>query len=204
MNWSDLESIWKCQELPAAENADLAALRQTFEVKRRKMAASLYWRDLREAIAGLSAAGFFSYAGWHQGKAYWPFSLAVLLILGVTTFFILERIRARRERLGSETPLLAKLEADIAELNHQRRLLLNIATWYLAPCIAAWAIVLVTVIVNKPPAGLRQKLFLGCYVAFCAFLTWGIWALNRRAARKKIEPRIIELERLRNDLLSTK
>ena len=36
----------------------------------------------------------------------------------------------------------AKLEADLAELRHQRRLLLNVWAWYLAPCLGAIIIVL--------------------------------------------------------------
>ena len=206
MNWSNLQTIWTNQKAPAADTADLETIAETFESKSRRAAANLFWRDLREAGAGLLAAGFFAYIGWRQGMAYWPVALAVLLMLGVVGFFILERIRARRGRIGPGAPLLAKLEADIAELHHQHRLLLNVAAWYLVPIMAAVAIVLATTVANVPSATahLWQRLFLAGYVAFCALLTWAIWALNRRVARTKLEPRILELERLRDGLLSQK
>src|SRR5271169_890739 len=114
MNWSNLQTIWNRQELPTAENGDLATLRKTFEMKGRRTAATLFWRDISEVAAGLFAAGFFAYIGWREGKAYWPIALAVLLILGVVAFFVRERSRARRERIGPDAPLLAKLEGDIA------------------------------------------------------------------------------------------
>ena len=206
MNWSDLESIWHRQEPTTATEVDLSALKQTFEVKRRKLARSLLRRDLLEAGTGLYLVCSFTYKAWHGGKAYWPYGLAILLILGVTAFFILERMRARRMRLGPDAPLLAKLTADIDELLHQRRLLLNVAIWYIAPLMTAWAIVLATNFFNKPQLldGRRHEVFWVSYIIFTALFTWGVWALNRRHARKKIEPRLIELEKLRAHLLSSK
>ena len=48
MNWNDYEAVWKRQALPVGADADLATLRETFETKRRKMAAvfspAIYFR----------------------------------------------------------------------------------------------------------------------------------------------------------------
>ncbi len=203
MNWSDYEAVWKRQEPPAGADADLSDLRETFATKSQKLSRRLFWRDIREAAAGLVVAGFFVSFEWRGGKAYWPVGFAVLLILGLTAFFFLERIRARRERLGPDAPLLAKLEADMAELRRQRRLLLHVASWYLAPCFAAILIVVATIYANLPvPVRQKSHVFLGCYLVSVVLIYWGVWALNRQAVRKKIEPRLLELERLRADLLS--
>ena len=203
MNLNDYESIWKRQELPVGANADLKALRETYETKRRKMAGTLFVRDIVEASAGLFVAVVFGFKGWHMGKAGWPIALAVALILGVTFFFIRERFRARRTRVGADGPVLAKLEADIAELQHQRRLLLSVATWYLAPCLAAMLIFAATISISAPTPLSRDPLFQAIYWAFVAILYWGVWALNRRAVRRQIDPRLAELEKLRADLLSS-
>lgn len=202
MKWNELQSVWSQQQPLTAEKTELENLQRSFGRKSRRLASNLLWRDLIESAAGLIVAGLFAHAGWRGGRAYWPFGVAVLLILGLTAFFIFERIRVRRRRLRAEAPLLAKLEADLAELRHQHRLLQNIALWYLAPCMTAWAIVLATVCFNKTPTGWHQQLFLGGYIIFCALLTWGIWLLNRRAARKSIAPRIGELEKMRDAILS--
>ena len=195
MNWNDYESAWKRQEPPVEVKADLPALRQTLEAKRRKLARTLFWRDAREAVAGLFVSAIFATRAWHLGKAGWPIALAVALILSLSAFFIWERFRARKSRVRPEAPVLAKLDSDIAELRHQRHLLLNVALWYLAPCIAAIILVRVSTVKN-PFAHPNYWVFLG-------ILSWGIWALNRRAVRKVIEPRITELEKLRTDFLAS-
>lgn len=125
MNLHDFEAIWKRQELPRGAEADLAALRATFAAKNRKLAATLLVRDLAEASAGLLVAAVMGFVGWKLGPTAWPVAVAVALVLGVTGFFLWERVRAHRRKLGAEAAILAKLDADIAELGHQRQLLLS-------------------------------------------------------------------------------
>lgn len=203
MNWNDLKSVWRRQEGPRLSDSDFVSIRQSFEAKHRKMVRTLFWRDIREVVAGIVAAVFFSLRAWHGGRSYWPIALAVVLILALTGFFIAERIRSHRKRLGAEASVLAKVEAGIAELRRQRHLLLNVAMWYIAPAFAAWAIVFVTTIVNAPAHKAHHPLILVFYAVLAVpLMTWGVWALNQRAVRKKIEPRLEELEQLHRDLLS--
>jgi hypothetical protein len=202
MNWNDLKTIWSSQDLSAGPGADLATLQRSFETKRRKLARGLFRRDLVEAVAGVLVAGVFAYTGWQMGRAGWPIALAVVLMLGLTGFFVQQRVRAHRQRLGSDAPLLAKLEADLAELRHQRCLLLNVGKWYLAPCIAAAAIVACTALVHAP-IPLAPKLLAGGIMLLLLALTyWSVWALNRRAVRSQIDPRLEELEELYQSLIS--
>jgi hypothetical protein len=202
MNWNNMESIWKCQVPPALSIGDPAALARTFEVKIRNQSRCLLWRDTCEIAACLVVTGSLTYRGLHGGAGYWPLAIAIPLILGVMLFFVRERIRARRLRLAPDASLLEKLEADLAELRHQQRLLLNVA-WYMAPVIGAWAISVATTVLNKTPGfAMRHELQLTLYVGGCAVLFFGIWVLNRSTARNRIAPRISELERMRGDLLS--
>lgn len=212
MNWNDYEAVWKRQALPVGATADVAELRHTFEAKRRKLAATLLVRDGLEALAGLLVVGVFAFVWWHMGKEGWPIAPAIILLLGVTGFFVRERIRTHRQRLGPEASVLAKLEAELAELRHQRRLLLNVWAWYLAPCAGAIVCFGVAVIrkmlVDLPPGFFTKLLehplliagILGYCVVVLPLLFWGVWAMNRRAVRKNIEPRIEELEKLRQEL----
>ena len=215
MNWNDYEAIWKRQELPVGSTADLTTLRETFETKRRKMAATLFARDLLETGVGLLVAGVFAFTWWKMGTTGWPMAFAIALILGVAGFFVRERFRARRLRLGVDAPLLAKVEADIAELRHQRRLLLSLWSWYLTPLAAAIVIVSATlarVTISKAPPGILAALWehpaaLAWIILYFAIVVplcfWGTWTVNRRAVRKGIEPRLEELEKLHHDLTSS-
>lgn len=201
MNWNDWEMIWKREELPRGADADLATLRETFDAKSRKLAKGLLARDILEASAGVFGAGALALIWWKQGRAGWPTGVSIILVLGVSGVFLRERLRAHRSRLGPDAPMLARLEAEMAELRHQRRLFLGMWQWYLAPVGAAIVIVSLTIARSRPAWDIsRDPLFLGGYFAFCGLLFWGVWVANRRAVRKRVEPRLVELEKLRADL----
>jgi hypothetical protein len=203
MNWNDWEVVWKRQELPRGADADVGKLRETFEVQSRKLAKSLLVRDVAEASAGILVSVVMVGIWWRQGTAGWPIGLAIALTLGVTGVFLRERLRAHRARVGPEAPVLTRLEAEIAELQHQRRLLMGVWKWYLAPLGAAIVIVRLTIARSRPAWDIaRDSRFVGAYFLFCALLFWLAWLMNRRAVRKRVEPRIAELEKLRSDLMA--
>lgn len=201
MNWNDYEAVWKRQELPRGEAAGLPDLYATFETKQRKLHGAILVRDLAEAGAGVVVAAAYVFYWWQVGRAGWPMAFALGLILGVTGFFVRERFRARRLRLGADAPLLAKVEADLAELRHQCRLVRTVWAWYLAPCAGAIAIHM-TVMIQRAPAWspLRQPLVIAGFGVFFAATIGLAWAMNRRALRKRLEPRLAELEKLHRDL----
>jgi hypothetical protein len=203
MNLNDYEAVWKRQPLPVGEQADLAVLRKTFEDKHRKMAASLLVRDWVEIVAcGVVVASYLWF--WYKaGPAGWPLGLSALLILGVATHFLRERRRARRSGPRADATLRAKVEADLAELRHQRRMLLKVSFWYIAPCAVA-LLLHVSVIVQqaRPLDPVRAPLSIGLAGLFITLLCGVVWALNRMTVRKRIEPRIAELEKLHRDISS--
>lgn len=199
MNWNDYVAVWKRQPLPVGESADLRELRATFETKRRKLAATLWVRDLTELLACVVLVWVYSRYWQKVGPTGWPMGLAILMIVFVASAFIRERWRVRRSRLGPEASLRAKIEADLAELHHQRHLLLRVWAWYIAPCAAAILIHLGVIVAHdqerRPTSWVVASIFA---VAACG----GIWALNRRAVRKQIEPRLAELQKLHRDVLA--
>jgi hypothetical protein len=200
MSWNELKTIWGGQKLPVGLGADVAELQRAFEAKRRRLARSLFWRDAREAVTAVLVAGVFAWTGWQMGKAGWPIALAAAIMLGLAGYFIRERVHAHRRRPDADAPLLAKLEAEIAELRHQRDLLFGVAGWYLAPCLVAGAIFAVTTMVHAP-IPLSTKLLAGVIMLLIlALVSWGVWALNRWGARRSLEPRLRELEELHSAL----
>lgn len=201
MNWSDYEAVWKRQPLPRGAEADLADLKQTFETKRRQMAAALLIRDWAELLAcGLMVIVYARF--WQQaGPAGWPMGFAILMILLVAGVFIRERLRSRRTQPGADASLLVKITADLVELRHQRGLLLRVWLWYIAPCAVAM-LLHASVIVRRtqPWDPLREPVSLGLIVIFIGLICWLVWIINRRAVRLRLEPRIAELEKLQEDI----
>ncbi len=204
MNWNDYEAVWKRQPLPRGAAADLAELHATFETRHRKLAATLRVRDWSEFTACLAGVAAYVYFWKKTGPAAWPMAGAIFLILCVAAFFLRERRRASRRRLGADAPLLAKVEADLAELSHQRHLLRDLWGWYLAPVAGAIAIHF-WVIIRRAPAGspLHEPPVVAGFGLFFATAIWFAWFINQRARRKRIEPRIAELEKLRHDLIAS-
>lgn len=211
MNWDDCAGIWKRQPLPVGAGASTAELVRTFAAKSRRLAAALWLRDVIEALAGLLLVGVYAVMWWRIGGEGWPLAGAILLMLGLTGFFVRERVRARRCRPSPEAPLRVRLEAELTELQHQRRLLSRVGTWYLLPCALAVGCCLAAVIPRAvrqlPPEfwtrlGEHPLLMVGMVGSFGLILVGvfgGVWMLNRRAVRKDLEPRIEELERLRGE-----
>ena len=203
MNWNEWEFVWKRQDLPVGAGADVAKLMETFEAAHRRMARVLLVRDLTEASAGVLVSGVFAFTAWRMGRAGWPIAIVVALCLGVTGVFLWERVKARRTRTGPGAALLEKVEADLAELRHQRSLLTNVAWWYLAPLFLACMIVMATVTARTPHGSLqRAPLFMAGMILFFLALYVGVWVINRRAVTKQLDPRLAELDKLRREILS--
>ncbi len=204
MNWSDYEMVWKRQKPPVGAAADVKDLRDTFETKRRKMTAVIRVRDYAEATAAGIVVVAFCFMWWQQGRAGWPIGLAILLTLRVGAVFVRERFRVRRSRLSAEATLLAKIEADLAELQHQRQLIGKLWRWYLGPVLAAMIIVGATITHSRPPWDIsHDPIFVTGFWLFNAAAFWFAWKINQQALRKQIDPRIAELEKLRRDLLAS-
>lgn len=203
MKWSDYEDVWKRQKPPLGANADLERLKNTFDTQHRKQEANLRVRDYAEGIAGIFVSIAIGFIWWHHGKSGWPMALAILLTLGVTAVFVRERILARGNRLNRAASLLAKVEADLAELRRQRKMILKMWWWYLLPLLMAILIVGSTITASRPPWDIsRDPLFKIGFWIFNGLFCWFAWLINRNAIRKNVSPRIKELEKLRDDILS--
>ncbi|MBK8857441.1 MAG: hypothetical protein IPN11_07040 [Opitutaceae bacterium] len=202
MNWNDYEAVWKRQELPLGAAADVVQIKATFETKSRKLAATLLVRDLLEAGAGLVVCIVLAFIWRKLGATGWPIGLAMALILGISAVFVRHRFRSRKIRLSEGAPLLAKVEADLTELRQQRHLLQAIWWWYLGPVFAAILIVHFTLMFHSAPwTPQRDPVFSAGFVGFYAFCIGVAWFINHRAGRKQLEPRIVELEKLRGELV---
>ena len=203
MNWNDYEAAWKRQELPVGAKADLDILKATFESKHRKMAAVLSASDLLEAGAGVVSCVAYGFVWSKMGRSGWPIAISIALVLAVVAVLIRERVVARRNRLGPEATLLAKVEADMAVLHRRRRLTMGLWIWYLGPTALSMVIVGQTICASRPEMDIaRDPFFLGGFYAFFALLLWFAWEINRRAVIKRLDPRLEELEKLRREISS--
>lgn len=200
MNWDDLTAIWNRQPREAMPESQLEKLKIAFAKTSRRQARRLFWRDTQELLASAIVIFVLATAAYGKGSAGWPLWISTVLIVGVALFFVRERIRAHRFRTAPNASLLEKIDGDIGELRHQRELLLKVGTWYLAPIILSWFIAMASTRFHGLGGYLRTPTQMASYFVGSLVLFWLIWKLNQWAVHRKIEPKIADLEKLRNDL----
>lgn len=204
MNWREMEAAWRRQEPTVESRAELSELVTSFEAKRQKLASTLLVRDWIEAGAGLMVSLVFMMDAVGGRGVAWLEWLAIALVMGVTLFFVSERVRARRARLGAEAPLRQKLEAEIAEVRHQCRLLRRVMWWYVGPLMLAIVLFLCAKVAPQVDRlGIVGWGALAVYAIGCGALAWWVRGLNLRAVRRQLEPRLAELEQQRQELIAT-
>lgn len=212
MNLNDYEAIWKRQELPRGTDADLTDLRQTFEAKRRKMERTILLRNFIEGAGGILASAGFGLLTWKQGIIGWPVIVGLMLIAGVSCVFLYDGWRFQRARPGPEAPILAKLDATIAELRHQRGFISHYGKWYLTSYGTAILLIgygfLQQMRRGAPPEFLVTLLTTPVTAAWIAILlivpvaaTVWWWLDVQKTIRQRIDPRLAELEKLRAAML---
>jgi type II secretory pathway component PulM len=211
MNWNDYETLWKRQELPLGAKADLSAIRRTFEEKRLRLERGLSLWHAVEGWGSVLIALVYAYSWWRLGRDAWPMGFSIALTLGVSAVFMRERIVARRFQIGSEAPLLSRTEAYLGRLRHQRRVLLNIGTWYFVPLLLGGVLAARTahgILSRRDPPGFTAAVWADpaarawfiVLVGVTAAATVLAWASIRRDVGKRLDPRIEELEKLRREI----
>ena len=91
----------------------------------------------------------------------------------------------------------SRVEREYAELQRQHRLLSQVAGWYLGPSFLAGGIFGATVLGQAPAPVAAKWLVAALMLAVFALTGWAIVAVNRRAVRRVLEPRLRELEAMR-------
>jgi hypothetical protein len=208
MNWNEWEFVWR-RQAPAPLGSLNAA---DVDARRRKMARIALVRDLAEAGAGLFVSVILARLWISFGRDGWPIGIAIGLTLAVSAVFVRERVTARRSIPGMEATLLERLDGEIAELRHQRKLLHSIGLWYLLPLALSQALVVLAIglhLERDAAPGLVHGLLHNPWTAsFILGYLFGVSPLcfaavlwvNRRAVRQNLDPKIGRLESLRETL----
>lgn len=185
-NPSDPRSLWQSQE---DERMTL-----TLEEVRRKaarMERRIYWRNLREYVAGAIVIAVFGASPWRFRG--WQLVPSLLLIAG--TIYVLFQIHRRgaARSLPADADVNASLGFHIRELERQRDALRTVWLWYLLPFVPGLVAELAVSAVERGVSGP----LIACGVAF-PLMFIGIWKLNESGARK-LDRRIQELREMEVD-----
>jgi hypothetical protein len=198
MDLDNLQKAWQSQDRSETTLNEEEAFRMVLQ-KSRKFDRSVFWRDVRESAVALGLAAFFVW-GAHKFAAHsWPWYAAAACDLWVAAFLIADRRVQRDPAPGSSTKEC--IGQAVRSVDHQIRLLRNVAWWYLLPCALSILLVL-----GEMAAQIPRDMWMQCYMPFLVtaagsmILLPGVYWLNQYAVRKTLVPLKEEFEKALTDL----
>lgn len=206
MNFDDYESLWRAQPapFPAVTTAERAFVFDRIRQEARRFDRTIFWRDTREIFVALVLSIQLALSAWHDtgaGHIAWGLWIAVALILGVAINLLIDRRHMPRPP-AAEAALIEQIDAALAGLQHQARVLSRVPTHYALPL--ALATMCAGLDSRFQREGLAALWSPGGFVVIAVSLLVGSFVnwLNRLAVRRVLQPKIAELEQLRRELSS--
>lgn len=197
-NLSDpqLPALWQNQptEPPRISPGDLRGKMRRFERK-------IFWRNLREYVAGAVVLAAFGYYEWRFPA---PLSRIGSTLTIVGTLYVMYQLHRRASTRVSPAELGTNscLEYFRRELERQRDALRAVSSWYLLPFVPGVAFFLAGMMANQlkthPTTLLPTMAGFGILALIVAAVFLAIRKLNQRSANK-LQIRIDELDGLTRD-----
>lgn len=184
MNPDDLKPTWQAQPLPAI---DAEQLLSEVDRDRRRFAAALFWRDVREVGVSLLMVPLWVYLGAALALP-WAWYLTVPALVWVPGFLLAYRFRHPQRPPDPGEPLVRCLEASLAQIEHQIWLLRNVGWWGLLP-FAVPMLAFVGQVYWLSAGGWGAAVVMSGVAAVVGLIVVGVYRLNRTAVRDELEPR---------------
>jgi hypothetical protein len=183
---TDPRTLWQGQEV---EKVILTI--DEVRLRAARFERRVHKRNVREYVAGVVVIALFAHQLWRTHG--WRATPAVLLIVGAIYMMFQLHRRASARPLPADIGIRGSLEFHRVELERQRDALHAVWRWYLLPFVPGLAAGLVVTGIDH---GINAALIrVG---AFFVLTFVGIWALNKRGARK-LDRRIRDLKAMEID-----
>jgi hypothetical protein len=186
-----LKPAWQAQPRPAIDPEQLLV---DVRRDRRRFAATLFWRDVREVGLSLVMVPLWVYLGAALALP-WAWYLMVPTLLWYAGFLLADRRRHPRRSLDPGQPLVQCVAGSLAEVEHQIWLLRNVGWWglwpFAVPALAFFGHIYWLAGGGRAAAGAMA----GVAAVVGLILAW-VYRLNQAAVRDQLEPRRRELQAL--------
>ena len=127
----ELEQLWKTQPVgPAMEGEEM---RKIVMARMEKFDRVIRKRDIRETVAALVVAAFFTYAAWRKTNALTLAGSVIIVASALWTIYYIWRHGTEPSDPNPDQTLAGYQRALARKYDHQIRLLRNVKFWYLAP-----------------------------------------------------------------------
>jgi len=199
MKLDDLKTAWKKEIYQPSRTEDLpmSAIMNDVANIDRAIRFRDFWMILALALGTLLYAIF----GWLAQKQVDSLSrLGVLTFIAATTVMTVALLRARRVSQSDDWTLHSRIEIEIERLEKQRRLMNHVGYWLLLPMLISIVLSSLGGYHGRTGSYVPNTTLWAYYV--CATIGYGAtYWLVRREVKKKWEPLLLRLCRLRADLL---
>lgn len=188
MELIDLKKIWKKQQVIPEMDYSRTELMVLINNKMVSLENEIKSRDRREIIAIIIVIVFYGII-FLTTQSIWKQAGSIIIIL--SGIFIWYKLKSTQRKIKDEEPtpnqsMIEYLNHEMRSVLSQRKLLKNVAWWYLLPLETG--LLLFTV-------GFELGITLKIIFMFVFILTgWGIWELNRHAVRHRLDPLLIEIK----------
>jgi hypothetical protein len=193
---SKVEALWQGQptEPPHISPEDLRRKMDRFERR-------IYWRNVREYVAGAFVVAAFGYYEWRFPTVLMRIGSGLMILGTLYVMYELHR-RASARTAPAELGMSTCLDFHRRELERQRDALRSVWTWYLLPFVPGMIVFLAgmawIVLKANPAVMLRALIGLGVMGIVVAAVFFAVWKLNRWTANK-LQSRIDALNALTRD-----
>lgn len=195
MNSDELKEIWLRADHSALPAAVTPELIWRLAKESARFDRTIRWRDLREWAATILIAGIFLRTALLAPHIHWALIAAAGIACLPMTY--VTWVRPKRLQPDASASVRDHLRESIAEVQHQIDLLNSVASWYLTP-LAISAVIAMLDHFFTVPARPAVRMFLALVNVvgglFVAAVFFAVWKLNQVTARKKLQPRLAELQ----------
>jgi len=194
----DITNVWKNQGMEMTE-ISLEGIRQ----KARKFETRIFWRNLREYVAGAIVVASFGYVILVSHPALIRAGCG-LVIAGALYMMYMLRMKGSARTAPAELAFRTCVDFHRQELQRQRDLLRGVWSWYLLPFVPGMAIFLIGLFKNtmeQPNAPAHAGIIVAAFAIsglVCAAVFVGVGMLNQWGARQ-LQREIDALEELEKE-----
>ena len=174
----ELMKMWQENLQPAS--MDARQLAKQIAERAQRFDRKIYWRNMREYIAGGGLIAWFLWLSRNPGQRY--LSIAGIVAVGFVMIY-LWRSQRGRQPLDASADVRSYRAALLERYDRQIALLRRVKYWYVAPLYAWWMLVVFTA---TSPASRRLPYFIA-FTAFAAFVIWLHESYGVRKLRKARE-----------------
>ncbi len=192
MSDQELKNIWQNADDGDNINLDIPQLVKLLKGRIKKIDSKLFFRDAREIVAVILVTCFFGYEALTEDLPIIQVVNVLIIIWGVYVIYRLLDVRKYKRIADLSQSLKAQLMQQKMYLQQQAHLLDSALYWYIAPP----AVLAIISILGRSFSDGINWLYIALSTIIILAVSWGIYLLNKKAAKTTYTPLITNIDNI--------